>query len=164
MRLSARVGDDASFEAHYSRIAGRTSEPRVARGAGLALFERTRAVNVSLPEGAQQLTRLREQGLALLELALRAEPFDAETAWAYAILAAQLGSDLDGALRVLKRVGSVVTDNPDLAQAAALVHEARGDYAAMLSSLEALERNARELDQRRWARERIQQVRKKPVT
>ena len=83
MRLAARRGGGALAQLVHGLRAG--SDPRLLRGAGLALFERALAA---------QADARPDQALVLLGLATSAHPDDAEAVWAYATLAAGLKRDL----------------------------------------------------------------------
>jgi hypothetical protein len=163
MRLAARARDDAALERHYQSLAGTpgiTSDPNIARGMGLAMFGRARDDTPASAMPAEKRAGLSRRVMALLDLALIARPEDGEAAWAYALLAAQLGEDLEVALSRLAFVRTRVRDNSDLAMAMALVHESRGELGEMVPLLEEAARYADSAEKRRVASSRITEIRR----
>jgi thioredoxin-like negative regulator of GroEL len=90
----------------------------------------------------------------LLDRALAANPDDPEAAWAYATLAAGLKKDLDVAWQRLTPMFERLPRNPDIAHAAALLLEARGDPEAA-KFYQAVFRYAHSFEEKRWAAEKM---------
>ena len=157
LRLAVRDRNDGEVE-RISQSLLDTSAPAIARGVGLALFERVRetAPKDSLSAAAQ--TRIGERAFALLDRGLRADSSDPEAAWAYALLAARFKAQLDVALERLASVKERMRDNADLAMATALVYEAREEPEAMLPQIVEVARHASSIEQRRWAVRRYREL------
>jgi hypothetical protein len=128
---------------------------------GLALFDRVRdeAPANTLPQ--DQRMEYSRRALTLLDRTLTASPGDGEATWAYALLAARLGEDLGMALSRLEVARARVRDNSDLAMATALVHEARGDFEAMVPLLEEAARYADSAEKRQVVNSRIAEIRRR---
>ena len=159
MRMAARDRDDALLDQLWNLIEPKTQAPTVARDAGFALFERIQRERENDRMPAPDRAGLRDRAFALLDRALAANPDDVEASWAYAKLAADLKRDLDKALQRLKHASELMPKNAELASAAALLHEARGDTGAMIASLEDTVRFTSSLELKLWARERLGKMR-----
>jgi tetratricopeptide (TPR) repeat protein len=149
-RLSAKLMQDKPiFE--VLRYAGprRLREPQIARGIGLALFERVVTLDQKPVTPAEAAT-LMNRSFELLDRSLEANPDDPEAAWAYATLAAGLKKDLDVAMKRLLPMFDRLPRNPDLAHAAALVQAARGD-PGVRQYYQAVFQFAHSLDEKQWA-------------
>jgi hypothetical protein len=72
------------------------------------------------------------------------------------MLAARQRRDLSASLLALYRVQRQLPDNADLAMAAALLHEARGESQDMIAALDETFRYSSNVDQRRWAKRRLE--------
>jgi hypothetical protein len=160
MRLAVRDRDDAALERHYQTLAD-TKDAATARGMGLALFERARNKTPADSMSPATPTGIARRAFVLLDRALVAEPGDGEATWAYALLAAQLGENLETALSRLAFTRTLVRDNSDLAMVTALVHEAGGNLGAMVPFLEEAARFANSAEKRRLAHARIAEIRKR---
>lgn len=156
MRLAALNQDAAGFERLLAAMESRKTEPAAARGAGLALFEWMAREDANLSKTRYAVARAPERALQLLDRALQAKPDDAEAAWAFTMLAAATNTQLDPALQRLKFVSERTPQNADLAMAAAHLHEARNEAAAMLEQLANTARFSRSIEQRRWALKNIE--------
>jgi hypothetical protein len=168
MRLAARTGDDAALERHYHSVMealpespAASSDVTLARGAGLALFERVRDESATNTLPADKRTEYSRRAFALLDRTLTALPGDGEATWAYALLAARLGENLESALSRLELARARVRDNSDLAMAMALVHEARGEFEPMVPLLEEAARYADSAEKRAVVNSRIAEIRRR---
>ena len=132
--------------------------PQVARGVGLALFERVRESKPGDPMSPADRERLSRRAFELLDRAVMSKPDDVEAIWGYAMLAAQLKQDLAIALRRLDSGLAIATYNADLAMAAALVYEALGEQKKMIPFLVVTARMTSRTDQRAWAINRVNEV------
>ncbi|HET9862781.1 MAG TPA: hypothetical protein VFP37_05020, partial [Steroidobacteraceae bacterium] len=152
MRVAARNGQDATLEQELASIDVSSSDPKLLRGAGLALFER-----VGTPVRADFVNRSFE----LLDRALSSQPDDVEAAWAYAVLAAHLKRDLPAAEGRLAHVHALQPFNPHLAQAAALVQKAAGDAAKLQAALQETLKLSKTAEMTQWAKSRLDAVAKR---
>ncbi len=158
MQLAVRDRDDVALTRLLAESEPRVSDARVARGVGLALFERVRE---SKPGDAMSPTdreRLSRRALELLDRAVMSRPDDVEAIWGYAMLAAQLKQDLATAMRRLDSGLAIAKYNPDLAMAAALVYEALGEQKKMIPFLVVTARMSSRNEQREWAINRVNAV------
>jgi hypothetical protein len=146
MRVAARKGDDAALDELLGSIKPNASNPVLLRGVALALYERA-----GEPAGAKRAPAAFE----LLDRAIMSRPDDAEAIWAYAMLSAQLERDVPIALRRILAMREMFPANPDLAQATALLHRARGDSAGYVAALRDTLRLAKEPKMSQWAKERL---------
>ena len=105
--------------------------------------------------------QMSRRAFALLDRALSAKPGDGEATWAYALLAARLGENLEIALSRLAFTRTLVRGHSDLAMATALVHESRGDLDAMLPFLEEAALLANSAEKRRIANARVIEIRRR---
>jgi len=144
MRLAARRGGGALAQLVHGLRAG--SDPRLLRGAGLALFERALAA---------QADARPDQAFVLLDLATSAHPDDAEAVWAYATLAAGLKRELPLARIRIEAVRAAWPANADLAMAATQVYEALGEMDLAREALQATRRLAKRPEIIRWARQKF---------
>ncbi|HET9475389.1 MAG TPA: hypothetical protein VFO82_15925, partial [Steroidobacteraceae bacterium] len=156
MRLAARLKDDAKLEELYGVFSKNASDPQVARVMGLALYERVQ--NLDAQSGARR-TDLMTRSFDLLNRSLAVNANDPEAVWASAMQAADLKRDMDVALQRLVPMLEQLPHNPEMALAAGRLLYAKGDpnlkpYAA------AVLRYSHSIEQKRWAAERITQVKK----
>jgi hypothetical protein len=158
LRLAVRDRDDremlrlaATFDA--------VNDAAALRGAGVALFERVREPDRSIP--AETRERYERLAFGLLDRALRAGPAEAEAAWAFGLLAARLGSSVSPALERLAGARERLPGNPDLAEATARALEASDQEDAMMPFLLDSLRNTNSADQRLWAAQRIRELQRK---
>ncbi len=167
LRQAVRTRDDAALERHYLSLMGSHSQPPalndadLARGMGLALFERVRDEAPAGMLSAEKRAEYSRHALALLDRALTAQPGDGEATWAYSLLAAQLGEYLDTALSRLAFTRTRIRENCDLAMAMALVHESRGEFGEMVPLLEEAALYADTAQKRRLASTRIDEIRRR---
>ena len=91
LRLAVRAGDDDQLDRLQRMADPHTSEPRLARGAGLALFERLQS---AVPIAGTARQRMQDIAFDYLDRAAMSRPDDAEVVWAHGILAAELKRDL----------------------------------------------------------------------
>jgi hypothetical protein len=155
MRLAARDRDDAALDRLLQEIEPQLADPQIARGAGLALFERLRDQDADHSLRAENRTRLSAKALELIDRYISVRSGDAEAIWAYGMLAAREKRDLTTALERVKQMIAVVPFNPDLAMAAALLQEARGETQETISYLIDTAHYSASLEQRVWARDRL---------
>jgi hypothetical protein len=158
MQLAARDRDDAAIDYLLAQIEPRISDVLVARAAGLALFERVREIKPGDTMSPANRERMSRRAFELLDRVVMSKPDDVEAIWGYAMLAAQLKQDLPTALRRLDSGFKIADNNPDLAMAAALIYEARGDLKQMIPFLVVTARMTRENTQRKWAINRVNEV------
>lgn len=158
LRLAAQCGDDAALESLYAELTPRLADPRLARLAGLAWFERTRVTEKPLPVARNQAVM--EDSLKLLDRALAANADDPQAVWAYATLAAALKRDLGTAMVRLVPMFERLPRNADMAMCAALIHEARGNTQDMVPALTAVYRYSHSFEQKRWAAARVAEIQK----
>jgi len=153
-RLAAKQMSDRPL-LEVLRYAGpaRLRDPQIARGIGLALFDRVLTLDQK-PATLIDAATLMGRSFALLDRALAANPDDPEAAWAYATLAAGLKKDLDVAWQRLTPMFERLPRNPDIAHAAALLLEARGDPEAA-KFYQAVFRYAHSFEEKRWAAEKM---------
>ena len=159
MRLAARDRDDTTLNQLVTDISPGTSELPLARGAGLALFERVREERPGDPMSATLRAAWNAQAFELLDRSLLEQPDDAEAAWAFGILAARLQRSPSLAMRRLQRASELMPINADLAMAKALLCEAAGHSAEMIAHLAETARFSRSTEQRAWALQRLQSAR-----
>jgi len=160
MRLAARQQDDAELERLYLEIQPRLTDAEVARGAGLASFERTLYLQEQ-PANASLRQRMLARSFELLDRSLNARPDDPEAVWAFAMAAAGTRQGLATALKRLEPTFAKMPRNPDLATAAALVYEAAGRYEEMLPCLNAASVFSHTYEQKRWAAGKIAEAKEK---
>jgi hypothetical protein len=156
MRLAVRDRDDAALERLLQEIEPRMVDPKVARGVGLALFERVRADEDLKVMPAATREAFATRAFELLRDSVARRTDDVEAVWAYAMLAARQRRDLSASMLALYRVQRQLPDNADLAMAAALLHEARGETQDMIAALGETYRFSSSVDQRRWAKRRLE--------
>ncbi len=159
-RLAAKQKSDRAL-LEVLRYAGpaRLRDPQIARGIGLALFDRVLTLDAKPPTLIDART-LMIRSFELLDRALDANPDDPEAVWAYATLAAGLKKDLDVAWRRLAPMFDRLPRNPDIAHAAALVLEASGDPDAS-KYYEAVFHYAHSLEEKRWAADKMAELDRK---
>jgi hypothetical protein len=158
LRVAVRTRNDAAM----LRIADsmQYEDAATQRGAALALFERIHPENPEDALTAAQRAALARRVFALLDRALTTDPGDAESAWAFGLLAARLHLGLESALDRLDFARTRMIDHPDLAEATARVLEARGaDEAAILPHLLVALRYTTSGEQRAWAAQLIRELR-----
>jgi hypothetical protein len=159
LHLAVRDRDDAEAERLWNGLAPAAQDVNVARGIGLALFERVRESAPADSLAADARLALQSRALGLLQRSLDAEAHDPEAAWAFGMLAASLNTQLEPALKFLEAARQSAPRNSDLAMASALIHEARRQPEEMLASLADTARYSRSVDQRLWAMRRIEELR-----
>ena len=147
MRIAARAHDDALLERLVRMTAPHTSDPLLARGAGLALFERLQS-DAPLENGARQ--RMQDQAFDLLDRAAMSRTDDAEAIWAYGMLAAELQRELPTAMRRVQNMNAIMPSNADLTIALAQLKGASGAPGDRLLVLNEALRYSKSLEQRRW--------------
>jgi hypothetical protein len=147
MRLAARARDDALLERLLRMTDPHTSDPHLARGAGLALFERLQ-VGESLPAATRQ--RLQDHAIDYLDRAGMSRPDDAEVVWAHAMLAAELQRDLPVATRRVRNMSSILPRNADLTIAMAMLKGASGETEEKTRLLADALAYSKSMEQRRW--------------
>jgi hypothetical protein len=160
MRLAARDREDPVIDWLLGKLEPDLADPRVARGVGLALFERLRDLRANDSLTAEKTVVLQRRALELLDGALRAQPDDPEAAWAFGMLAASTKQQLGTALQRLLSASESMPRHADLAMATALVYESWQQPEQMRSYLEDTARFARSAEQRLWARARLEDARK----
>ncbi len=156
MRLAAHRKDDAELEKWYGVLSKDPGDTHSARAAGLALYERAQTLEM----GAARRTDLSTRSLTLLDQSLKARADDPEATWAYAMQAADLKRDMDVALQRLVPMFEKLPSNPDMALAAGRLMYARGDQNLMPYATAVL-RYSHSIEQKRWAAERISELKKK---
>jgi hypothetical protein len=138
-------------------------DPSIARAVGLALFERTLTLS-ERPATDEQTKLYLTRSFELVDGSLRVRPEDPEAIFAFASLSAALNRHIDLALLRLVPMFERLPRNPDLAAAAARLLEARGDQST-LPYVTAVYRYSHSLDQKAWAAQRIDELKKKtPLT
>ena len=159
MRLAARTRNDAELEKNYALLTKDPNDLPAARAAGLALYERAQ----SLEPAAAQRTDLSSRSLPLLDRSLKARADDPEAAWAFAMQAADLKRDMDVALERLVPMFKRLPENPDMSLAAGRLIYAKGDtnVADLKPYAAAVLRYSNSIEHKRWAAERIAEVKKK---
>ncbi|MEO8018148.1 MAG: hypothetical protein ABI769_10065 [Pseudomonadota bacterium] len=160
MRLAARDRADANLLQLLREMEPHLAKPAFARGAGLALFERVQDERSDDSMNPDQRLELQQRALELLDKALRAQPDDPEAAWAFGILAASSKQMLGSALQRLLSASESAPMNSDLAMASALVYEAMQKPMKMIAALEDASRYSRSAEQRKRARQRIEELKK----
>jgi len=149
MRLAARQRSGTALDQLVKGLdAG--ADPRLLRGAGLALFERALAAQ---PDARP------DKALGLLDLATTSRPDDAEAVWAYATLAAGLKRDLSLARIRIEAMRTSWPANADLAMAAAQVYEALGENEKAHEALQDTRRLAKRPEMIRWANQKLAMAR-----
>ena len=159
MRLAARDRDDAALNQYLQDIKPGTAEQALARGAGLALFERVREERPGDPLSTTQRAAWNALAFDLLDQSLAARPDDAEAAWGFGLLAAHLNRTPDLAMRRLERASELMPMNADLAMAKALLCQTNGRSGEMISHLADTARFSSSAEQRAWALARIDAAR-----
>lgn len=159
MRLAIRDGDDASFTRLLKDIEPRTSDPKIARGVGLALVERMRVAQIGDQFDIRAPPDLGARALAMLDRAIRTQPGDPEAVWAYGLLAALTKSHMSTALTRVRQASTELPGNADLAMAAALLHDALGETEQSVQWLQDTVRFSASVEQRAWARNRLERMR-----
>ena len=155
MRMAARARDDAALTTLLQALGQETQSAAIARGAGLALFERVRDERAGDWLSPAQRDALSVQALEMLDRSLAANPDDAEAAWSFGVLSARLKRDPDLALRRLQRVSALMPENADLARATYEVNEANGQTAQMIPLLNRIAAFTSSAAERQWAKQHI---------
>jgi len=164
MRLAARDHDDVTLNLLSHGIASETATPALARAAGLALFERVREQNAGDPMKAEERTAIREKAMDLLGRSIVDNSGDAETVWAFGLLASELRRDLTTATRRVREVRETLPYNPDLAMAEALLSESQGDTDNAIANMTAVLRLSRVPEQRVWANAQLDRLKNNEVS
>ena len=124
LRAAALNRDDANFERIFRVLEPQTMDTRLARGAGLAAFDRWLPTAAGDWMTAAQRERLAVLAFELLDRAIMSRPDDAEAVWAYARLSAALKRDLTNATRRLQAVRAIWPADPELTDAMARLRQA----------------------------------------
>jgi hypothetical protein len=159
MRLAARDRDDAVIDWLLDKLEPALADPHVARGVGLALFDRIRARQPDDLLTTEKTRALQQRALELLDGSLRARPDDPEAAWAFGMLAASTNQLLGSALQRLLSASEGMPRNADISMAIALVYETLQKPGKMIAHLQDTARFSRSAEQRAWAKRRIELVR-----
>lgn len=155
MRMAARAGDDAALTTQLQALGKETQRAAIARGAGLALFERVRDGHAGDSLSATQRDAWSAQALELLDRSLAANADDVEAAWSFGVLSARLKRDPDLALQRLQRASTLMPENADLARAQFEVTEASGRTSQNLHLLKQIAAFTSSTTERQWAKKRI---------
>jgi hypothetical protein len=158
MQLAVRDRDDVALTRLLAESEPRASDPQVARGVGLALFERVRESRPDDPISPTDRDRLSRRAFELLDRAVMSRPDDIEAIWGFAMLAARLKQDLAIAMRRVDSGLAIADHNADLAMAAAMVYEAQGEQKKMIPFLVVTARMTSEPKLREWALNRVNEV------
>jgi hypothetical protein len=158
MQLTVRDRDDAALTRLLAESEPRASDPEVARGVGLALFERVRVTQAGDALAPADRERMSRKAFELLDRAVMSKPADIEAIWGYAMLAAQLKQDLAKALKRVDSGLAIADHNADLAMAAALIYEAQGEQKKMIPFLVVTARMTAEPKTRAWALGRVNEL------
>ena len=155
-RLAARLGNDAELEKNLAALSKDPNDLRSVRAAGLALYERAQSLDMASAKRKELSTR----SVALLERSLASRADDPEAVWASAMQAADLKQNMDVALQRLVPMFERLPENADMSLAAGRLLYAKGDpnlkpYAT------AVLRYSNSLEHKRWAAERITELKKK---
>ena len=156
MRLAARLKNDADLEKFYGELTKDPNDLQAARAAGLALYERAQTLDAASPNRTDLSTRSMNQ----LERSLAARADDPEAVWAFAMQAADLKRDMDLALQRLVPMLQRLPSNPDMTLAAGRILYVQGGQDLKPYATAVL-RYSHSIEQKRWAAERIQEIRAK---
>jgi hypothetical protein len=156
MRLAARLKNDAELEKLYGVLTKDPNDLQAARAAGLALYERAQSLEAAAPARTDLSTR----SMKLLDRSLTARADDPEAVWAYAMQAADLKANMELALQRLLPMFERLRDNPDMALAAGRILYVQGGQDLKPYATAVL-RYSNSIEQKRWAAERIQEIRNK---
>jgi hypothetical protein len=159
MRLAARAGDDPLLDRLQRMADPHTSDPGLARGAGLALFER---LQTATPIAAAVRKRMQDYAFDYLDRAVMSRPDDPEAVWAHAMLAAELQRDLPIALRRVQNMSAILPMNADLTLALASLKGASGAPEEKIRLLHDALRYSRSLEQRRQLSLQLQAAKSAP--
>jgi hypothetical protein len=162
MRLALAERSDAALEQAFAAVSTRTMDGAAARDAGLTWYERVRLADTDFPLAPEKLRTARARSFELLDRALNSRPDDAESAHAFGMLAAAEHRSLDAALQRLTRASTSMPAHADLAMATALVLEAAGRRQDMQAHLIDVAKYTHSLDQRKWAAQKISEIRGQP--
>lgn len=161
MRLAARDRDDVVLDGLLDKLEPNLAEPQIARGAGLAIFERVRDRRADDPLTTEKALALQRRALELLDGALRAQPDDPEAVWAFGMLAASTKQLRGSALQRLLSSSETVTRNADMAMATALVYESLEKPEKKIAYVQDTARYSSSIEQRLWARRQIDAIKNK---
>jgi hypothetical protein len=153
MRIAARTGDDTLLDRLQRMADPHTSDPRLARGAGLALFERLQS---AAPIAGAARQRMQDFAFGYLDRAAMSRPDDAEVVWAHGMLAAELKRDLPIAIRRVQNMSAILPMNADLTAALAALKGASGAPEERIRLLNDALRYSRSLAQRRQLSRELQ--------
>ena len=156
-RLAARLANDAELEKNLALLTKDASDLQGARAAGLALYERAQSLGEF---SAERRTNLSSRSLTLLDRSLASRAEDPEAVWAFAMQAADLKQDMNLALERLVPMFELLPENADMALAAGRLLYAKGDPNLKPFAIAVL-RYANSLEHKRWAAERITELKKK---
>jgi hypothetical protein len=155
MRLAARLKNDAELEKLYGVLTKDPNDLQAARAAGLALYERAQSLEAAAPARTDLSTR----SMKLLDRSLAARADDPDAVWAFAMQAADLKSNMDVALQRLVPMFEKLPSNPDMALAAGRILYVQGGQDLKPYATAVL-RYSHSIEQKRWAAERIQELKK----
>ncbi|MEJ0086362.1 MAG: hypothetical protein WDO72_11800 [Pseudomonadota bacterium] len=155
MRMAARARDDATLSTLLLTLGNETQDAAVARGAGLALFERVREERDGGSLTAAQRQAWSAAALEMLDRSLAANPDDVEAAWSFGVLSARLERDRELALRRLQRASELMPGNADLAKARLELYEGSGQSEQTIALLNEIAAFTDSAEVRQWAKKRI---------
>jgi hypothetical protein len=155
MRRAALIGHDEALEILMGEIGTRVSDPKVARGVALALFERLNDQRAAASVSGKRRLVFQDRAQHLLDQSLRAAPDDPEAAWAFGMLAASTQQFQGLAVQRLLSASEIAPASAEISMALALIHESMGKQEKMIAHLKDMERFSRSAVQRTWARERL---------
>ena len=153
LRRVATGVEDTSLASALAAIEPRKSEPR----SGAHLLWHSWNVCMRTNRRAPGLARVAAPARTIVcspGAIAEVSPGFQEAAWAFALLAAQLKRDLDVAAERLVEARALPR-NPDLAVAAALLAEARGEPGSIAPNLVEVLRFSHRQAQRTWAAQRL---------
>lgn len=151
LRIAAASGDDTAVRRALAEIDTNPVDPARGRSVALALMQRLHSDDPRSIGKSPELLALSERAFVLLDRSLNVNPQDPEAAWAYALLAGSMKRNLDVAATRLVAARKDLPRNPDIAVAAALLAEARGEKASIAPNLVEVLRFSRRKGQREWA-------------
>jgi len=159
MRVAINEKDDAAFGALIKEAERRIRQPRVARELALGLYERVHEDVPGAGADFPERQAMRERALQLLAPQVVGQPDDVEAVWSHAMLAAVLKRDLEVAQAAITRTRAHLPRNPDVALAAALLKNARGQWGTAVEELTDVVRYSPNSELRLWAAHQLLVVR-----
>lgn len=160
MRVAIRERDDTTLGLLIKEAEAHIGQPRVARELALALYERVHEEVPGSGEDFPGRQAMRERALNLLAWRVIESPDDIEAVWSHAMLAAVLKRNLDVAQDGITRARERLPRSPDLALAAALVKDARGQGDSAVEDLMGIVRFTSNAELRLWAARHIDMKRR----